>query len=181
MKSFWSPKYLVALIVFSLTSLSIDAGTRMARVVTVRDSRTIVVQSGREQVAITLAGVDPVDRVRSIDFLRWTLGQSWVMLEASTEQPGAYFVYRSPDGLFTLEHDLAALLDSASTVDQPEQRERGDRFAAPRFANQSNRFTAAHRERHAVDRASDARVRGEGRAQLTYSQQRISRHQQGQE
>ncbi len=100
MKSFWSPKYLVALIVFSLTSLSIDAGTRMARVVTVRDSRTIVVQSGREQVAITLAGVDPVDRVRSIDFLRWTLGQSWVMLEASTEQPGAYFVYRSPDGLF---------------------------------------------------------------------------------
>ncbi len=100
MNSFWSPKYLVALIVFFLSSFSINAATRMARVVEVRDSRTIIVQSAREQVTITLAGVEPLDRVRSVDFLRWTLGQSWVMLEPSSEQPGSYFVYRSPDGLF---------------------------------------------------------------------------------
>jgi hypothetical protein len=84
----------------TITTLSAAAAPRMARVVEVRDSRTIVVQSGQQRIDITLAGVAPLDRVRSVDFLRWTLGQSWVMLEESPEQPGAHLVYRSPDGLF---------------------------------------------------------------------------------
>jgi hypothetical protein len=99
MKGF-SQKVFFSFVVSISIAFSAEAAPRMARVVEVRDSRTIVVQSGQQRIDITLAGVAPLDRVRSVDFLRWTLAQSWVMLEESPDQPGAHLVYRSPDGLF---------------------------------------------------------------------------------
>ena len=72
----------------------------MARVVAIRDARTITVQRGSRQADITLAGVEPNDRLHSTEFLRWTLAESWITLEACPEEGGAFYVYRSPDGLF---------------------------------------------------------------------------------
>ncbi len=103
MKGFTQKAFFSFVIVISTlfsTLFSASAAPRMARVVEVRDAHTIVVQSGKQRVDITLAGIAPLDRIRSVDFLRWTLGQSWVMLEPSVAQPGTHFVYRSPDGLF---------------------------------------------------------------------------------
>lgn len=72
----------------------------MVRVIGVRDAHTITVQRGTQQADITLAGVAPVDRLHAKEFLRWTLGTSWVSIEVCPDQRDAFYVYRSPDGLF---------------------------------------------------------------------------------
>jgi hypothetical protein len=72
----------------------------MVRVVDVKDERTITVQRGSVRADVTLAGVMPLDRMRGTEFLRWTLGNSWLSLEPAAGEKGAYFAWRSPDGLF---------------------------------------------------------------------------------
>ena len=65
----------------------------MMRVVRVADALTIVVERDHVQTEIHLAGIEITDAPHAVDFLRWTLASSWVMVENG-------LVYRSPDAMF---------------------------------------------------------------------------------
>jgi hypothetical protein len=85
------------LIILSLLG-SVCLRAEMVRVVGVENARTLVVDRNGTRERIQLAGVAIVDEARAVQLLRWTVGTSWVLLEA---QPGGgHHVYRSPDALF---------------------------------------------------------------------------------
>lgn len=89
-------------LLMSLFALEAHAAP-MVRVIDVTDSRTIVVDRSGLATRVVLAGVvvPPGDESAAIEFLRKTIGSSWVLVEPDPEQgePFAY-VYRSPDALF---------------------------------------------------------------------------------
>lgn len=119
----FSLKISLFLLTFTLISFPAEAGSFMARVVEIRDARTIVVQRGPRSEDISLAGVEPSDRIRGHQFLRWTLDRAWVMVEDAHDQPGRYNVYRSPDGLFVnREYVLRGFANPTSfdTADSPQ-------------------------------------------------------------
>ncbi len=70
----------------------------MVRVLAVEDGRTIAIDRNGTRESIRLAGVAVTDELHARELLRWTLGTSWVMLEAAGD--GTFRVYRSPDALF---------------------------------------------------------------------------------
>lgn len=78
-----------------LVALRLDAS--LVRVIGVADGRTLVVERGGAAVRITLAGIELTDDGAARSLMQWTLVSTWVMLE---EQPGGFYVYRSPDALF---------------------------------------------------------------------------------
>lgn len=86
-------------IFFFLISLSLvlrlDAS--MVRVIGVADGQTLVVERGGTEMQVKLAGIRITDDDSARSLMQWTLVSTWVMLE---EQPGGFFVYRSPDALF---------------------------------------------------------------------------------
>lgn len=86
-------------IFFFLISLSLvlrlDAS--MVRVIGVADGQTLVVERGGTAVKVKLAGIQLTDDDSARSLMQWTLVSTWVMLD---EQPGGFFVYRSPDALF---------------------------------------------------------------------------------
>ena len=67
----------------------------MSRVVEVRDSRTIVIQTNDVVSVVTLRDVNvfPPEEARAVAYLRKTLANRWVYVENGD-------VYRSPDALF---------------------------------------------------------------------------------
>lgn len=71
------------------------AAIPMSRVLAVRDSHTLIVQTNGVQYAVSMKGIDvgPEDEARAADYLRRLLANSWVLIENGD-------VYRSPDGLF---------------------------------------------------------------------------------
>ena len=82
------------LIISLLISVS-AAAAPMARVQSIRNGHTIVVDGGAE---IRLAGVAITNEVAAQDLLRWTIGSSWILIERNPD--GTARVYRSPDALF---------------------------------------------------------------------------------
>ena len=89
-------RFILTLTLISLISLAANAA--MLRVVDIQDGHTIVVERDGKRESIALAGVEIVDEPRAHDLLRWTLADSWVMLERAPD--GGTLVYRSPDALF---------------------------------------------------------------------------------
>ena len=67
----------------------------MVRVVSIKDERTLVVESRGE---VRLAGVEVVDHRAARELLTWSVDKQWVMLEPVAN--GEFLVYRSPDALF---------------------------------------------------------------------------------
>ena len=67
----------------------------MARVQSIKNGRTIVLDSGAE---IRLSGIEITNEIAAQDLLRWTIGSSWILVERDPD--GTARVYRSPDALF---------------------------------------------------------------------------------
>ena len=72
------------------------------------------------------------------------------------------------------EHDLATDDAPRWIRHQAQQRERGDGFAAARFAHQGQRFAGVDAEAHAIDRARDAGPGEEVGSQIANLQQRLA-------
>lgn len=85
------------LFIFLTLLTVVRAEGAMVRVVGIENGRTIVVDRGGTRVSVRLAGVAITDELRARELLRWTIGTSWVMVEAAGEE---FLVYRSPDALF---------------------------------------------------------------------------------
>jgi len=87
---------LVLLVVCCSFSLS---AAPMVRVISIKDSRTVVVDDRGVAAEVTLAQVviPPAEEEAAAAYLRKTLVNSWVMMER--DERGAY-LYRSPDALF---------------------------------------------------------------------------------
>ena len=86
-------------IIFATLTLlfALRAESAMVRVVGIENGRTITIERGGTRVSARLAGVTITDELRARELLRWTIGTSWVMLEASGDE---FLAYRSPDALF---------------------------------------------------------------------------------
>ncbi|HEX7152874.1 MAG TPA: hypothetical protein VF618_15400 [Thermoanaerobaculia bacterium] len=69
----------------------------MARVTGVSENATLLVQKDAKQVEVRLAGIEITDPRGARELLRWSVGDSWVMIEGADAQA---LVYRSPDALF---------------------------------------------------------------------------------
>ena len=78
-----------------LCSFSLSAPATMSRVVTVIDSRTIVVEVDRVRSSVVLNGIAVAadEETTAAEFLRRLVGGAWVLVEHGD-------VYRSPDGLY---------------------------------------------------------------------------------
>ena len=85
----------------------------------------------------------------------------------------AHRLFVERDEVVSVEVDLAAGLDSAGRADEAEQRERGDRFSAARFADEPDRLAGADVEADAVHRAGDAVLGVEVRAEIANAQERL--------
>ena len=72
----------------------------------------------------------------------------------------------SVDEILSVEQDLAARLDAARRADQAQDRQRGHRLAAARLADEPDRLARADLEADAVDRAGDAVLGVEVRAEI---------------
>jgi hypothetical protein len=70
-------------------------GGPMSRVISITDSRTLVVDTAGKRESVTLRGVDlaPDEEAAAVDFLRRLVSDTWVYVEKGD-------VYRSPDALF---------------------------------------------------------------------------------
>lgn len=88
------------IIVFMQVSLllAVCARAEMVRVVEIRDAQTLVIERNGAREPIRLAGLAILDEARATQLLRWTVGTSWVLVEAHAG--GGHLVYRSPDALF---------------------------------------------------------------------------------
>lgn len=64
----------------------------MVRVVAISGPSTIVVERDGVRSTVQLSGIEVIDAHNATALLRWSLGSSWVMIEAGQ-------VYRSPDGM----------------------------------------------------------------------------------
>jgi len=104
----------------------------MARIASVIDSRTLVIEDQGTHLTIRLAGVVvPVqDEAQAVDFLRRTTASGWVLVERDAAHPGEAWLYRSPDGLFVNgEMNRAAYRDGRTPM-----MWLGESYAGPREA-----------------------------------------------
>ena len=83
------------------------------------------------------------------------------------------------DEVLAVEMDLAAGLDAAGRANEAEQRERGDRLAAARLADEPDRLAGADLEADAVDRAGDTVLGVEVRAKVANAKERLSHSRDG--
>ena len=70
----------------------------MLRVVGIQDGRTLLVERNGAREPVVLAGIAILDELRATEGLRWTAGNSWVLIER--HPGGGHLVWRSPDALF---------------------------------------------------------------------------------
>jgi hypothetical protein len=92
-------KLIFVVLSFFLT-LPLSGGT-MLRVLRVGDHATLVVQGKGGESVLHLAGIEITDAAGAQELLRWSVGTSWVMVEAEPQQgQGFVYIYRSPDALF---------------------------------------------------------------------------------
>lgn len=83
---------------FILLSIALRLDAGMARVQSVVDGQTLIVERGGIASTVQLAGLTITDDDGARALMEWTLVNAWVMLD---EQPeGGHFLYRSPDALF---------------------------------------------------------------------------------
>jgi hypothetical protein len=68
----------------------------MYRVIRVAGPSALIVERDNVQSEVRLTGIEIIDAPRAVDYLTWTVGSSWVMVDKG-------FVYRSPDALFINE------------------------------------------------------------------------------
>jgi endonuclease YncB( thermonuclease family) len=80
-----------------LLCLAVSAEAAMVRVVEVTNGRTLVVEANGVRGTIQLSGIQITDEVQARALLQWTLVNSFAMIELRGD---AFYVYRSPDGLF---------------------------------------------------------------------------------
>ena len=73
---------------------------------------------------------------------------------------------RASTRFVSVEVDLAARFDASGRANEAEERERGDRLAAARFADEADRFAGADLEADAVDRPRDTVLGVEVRAKV---------------
>ena len=78
-----------------LSAVSLQASP-MYRVIRVAGASTLIVERDNVQSEVRLAGIEIIDAPRAVDYLTWTVGSSWIMVDKG-------FVYRSPDALFINE------------------------------------------------------------------------------
>jgi hypothetical protein len=88
---------------------------------------------------------------------------------------GAHALGRQPDQFLPGEADGPAG-DAPGRIDQADQREAGDGFARPAFADQAQDLAGGEREGHAIHRACDARAGEEMRAKVGDLEQRHRRN-----
>ena len=76
-------------------------GAGMARVVSVVDGRTVVVDDRGSRSTVHLAGVavPSEEDAAAVAYLRRTMSSGWVLVERDA-RTGDAWLYRSPDGLF---------------------------------------------------------------------------------
>src|SRR5215207_6560690 len=79
----------------------------------------------------------------------------------------AHFALGEGQQIAPLEQDLAAG-DAPGRLQQPQDRERGDRLAAPRFTDHAQRFTWRDLEADVVHRRDATTAAGEGNAEMLY-------------
>ena len=84
----------------------------------------------------------------------------------------AHLLVAQRDEVLSLELDAAAGLDSARRLNQPQDRQRGDRLSAARFADDPDRLAGPDVEGDAVDRARDAALGVELGAQIVDGEKR---------
>jgi|GEM_PF-571074 len=85
------------LFIFLTLLTVVRAECAMVRVAGIENGRTITIDREGTRVSVRLAGIAITDELRARELLQWTIGKSWVMLEAAGEE---FLVYRSPDALF---------------------------------------------------------------------------------
>jgi hypothetical protein len=86
--------------VFSLLISGSALAAPMARVIAIRDSRTVTIDRRGVAADIRLAGVlvAPAHAAEAVAWMNSVLTGSWVMIE--TDAAGEAYLYRSPDALF---------------------------------------------------------------------------------
>jgi hypothetical protein len=82
-------------IIFSLLVAVCAGAAPMARVSSIKNGGTLIIDGGTE---LRLAGIEVTNDGAARELLRWTLGTSWVMVERMPD--GSALVYRSPDAMF---------------------------------------------------------------------------------
>lgn len=89
----------IAFILFLLISNSVLAAP-MARVIGIRDARTVTIDRNGVAADVRLAGVlvAPSHAAEAVAWMQTVLNGSWVMIE--TDTAGEAYLYRSPDALF---------------------------------------------------------------------------------
>lgn len=85
-------KAIVCLVLFVCSNA---AAAPMSKVLGIRDSRTILIQTAGVLSTVTLANVSiaPDEEALAADYLRRTIGNAWVLVDRGD-------VYRSPDALY---------------------------------------------------------------------------------
>src|SRR5690349_5933183 len=81
--------------------------------------------------------------------------------------------------ILILEHDATSGLDTTRLLDETENRERRDRLATPRFADDAERLACADREGHAIHSARHAGAGVEVRAEIGDGEKGRLRHRAG--
>ena len=83
---------------FFIFLAALRADGAMVRVIAVENGRTLAVEREGRRELVRLAGVEVLDELHARELLRWTIGNSWVLIEPAGD--GAFLVHRSPDALF---------------------------------------------------------------------------------
>ena len=112
----------------------------MVRVISVKDSHTVVVDNQGVAAEVTLAQVviPPAEEAAAAAYLRKTLVNAWVMMER--DDRGAY-LYRSPDAMFV----NGALATRAYTQTGPEMIYLGEVNLGPRVVEKKAKPTPVKR------------------------------------
>ena len=131
-------KRLIVLLVFCC-SFSVTAAP-MVRVISVKDSHTVVVDNRGVAAEVTLAQVviPHAEEAAAAAYLRKTLVNAWVMMER--DDRGAY-LYRSPDAMFV----NGALATRAYTQTGPEMIYLGEVNLGPRVVEKKAKATPVRR------------------------------------
>lgn len=90
----------------------------MARVQSIKNGRTLILEGGAE---VRLGGIEVTNEVAAQELLRWTIGTSWILIERDPD--GSARVYRSPDAMFlNQELVLRGYARATSEGIEPEHR-----------------------------------------------------------